>query len=430
MSPEPAVALRLAELKEKVEKDPRSRLFVQLADEYRRAGQLGEAIAVIRRGLEHHPGYVAALNALGKLYVESGRDLDSQPVFERSLVLDPQNVVAARFLGDVHYRRGQLVEAIKKYKLVRAIAPGDEELEALILSIEERIPPYVRAGDEAVAASGVAETIVKPAVPSMAVAPAAAPRAAVSGESFDDESFPFDEGGLVPGGGVDAPGNRGGDFEASDMWRDTTASPAPLAAEDVRLAEEPAREATADLGTASISPSAVLAQVGRPEEVSGPVAGLVGEPVSESPNSMELAGSDGDRFASVGGMPGGSSDEASFGDRAERWPAGDQPGVEAPRAVGQAESAAAPSSGTGATLTLADLYLSQGHPQEAQAVLQEILAHDPGNVAVAARLMEIARPSMSGAELVPNQVAVLEGPRDAREVVADLVRWLNLIKCT
>lgn len=60
----------IEKLKEKVEKDPLSKLFVPLAEEYRKIGMLDEAVSVLLKGLENQPNYMTARVALGKIYLE------------------------------------------------------------------------------------------------------------------------------------------------------------------------------------------------------------------------------------------------------------------------------------------------------------------------------------------------------------------------
>jgi len=63
---------RLEALRERWERDPASRLFLQLAEEYRRDGQPEAALKVLETGLGHHPGYLAARVALGRCLLETG----------------------------------------------------------------------------------------------------------------------------------------------------------------------------------------------------------------------------------------------------------------------------------------------------------------------------------------------------------------------
>ena len=70
--------------------------------------QLRVSLGHTLRGEIEHAGAVDALN--------------------KALQLDPGNVVAARILADAYLALGDKVEAIKKYKLVHALLPSDEEL--------------------------------------------------------------------------------------------------------------------------------------------------------------------------------------------------------------------------------------------------------------------------------------------------------------
>lgn len=51
-------------LKEKLDKDPNSKLFIPLAEEYKKAGMFDEAVDVLLKGLERQPGYMSARVAL------------------------------------------------------------------------------------------------------------------------------------------------------------------------------------------------------------------------------------------------------------------------------------------------------------------------------------------------------------------------------
>src|ERR1044071_789457 len=50
---------RIAELRRRVDRDPTSIAFAQLAEEYRRIGDYPEAVKVCRDGLARHPGYTS-----------------------------------------------------------------------------------------------------------------------------------------------------------------------------------------------------------------------------------------------------------------------------------------------------------------------------------------------------------------------------------
>ena len=70
---------RISELERRVERDPASPAFAALAEEYRKAGRLDEAVKTCRDGLQHLPGYLTAkvtlARALAELdQVEAARD--------------------------------------------------------------------------------------------------------------------------------------------------------------------------------------------------------------------------------------------------------------------------------------------------------------------------------------------------------------------
>ena len=62
----------IEKLKERVDKDPNSKLFVPLAEEYKKEGMIEEAISVLLNGIERQPGYMSARVSLGKIYLEKG----------------------------------------------------------------------------------------------------------------------------------------------------------------------------------------------------------------------------------------------------------------------------------------------------------------------------------------------------------------------
>jgi predicted regulator of Ras-like GTPase activity (Roadblock/LC7/MglB family)/Flp pilus assembly protein TadD len=127
---------RLEELKKALTRDPASRQFLALADEYRKQGQTREAISVLERGLAQDPSAVAGHVALGRLLQQGGRLDEALASFQAALKIDPQNLVALRQTADVHLSRGDTIEAIKKLKLFRGLSPGDREVNELIRQLD------------------------------------------------------------------------------------------------------------------------------------------------------------------------------------------------------------------------------------------------------------------------------------------------------
>ena len=132
---------RIRDLKRRLELDPSSRLFVTLAEEYRKTGRIAEALSTLQKGLLAHPGYISAQVALGRAYLEAGQITESIATFSKVLANDPGNLVSAKSLADIYLSRGESLEAVKKYKLYRALS-GDRKVDEIIDRLQaELVPP-------------------------------------------------------------------------------------------------------------------------------------------------------------------------------------------------------------------------------------------------------------------------------------------------
>jgi tetratricopeptide (TPR) repeat protein len=119
---------RIEELEKRLAADPNSRMFVQLAEEYRKAGMLEQAIDCCEKGLKKHPQYPSARVLLGRALLEAGSFDKASAEFETVLKQVPDNILAHKFLGETYEKLGRLDEALKKYKVASALAPEDTEL--------------------------------------------------------------------------------------------------------------------------------------------------------------------------------------------------------------------------------------------------------------------------------------------------------------
>jgi tetratricopeptide (TPR) repeat protein len=132
---------RIEELRRRVQNDPASIAFAQLAEEYRRGGSYAEAIAICRAGLRVHPGYLSARVTLGRALLEV-EDLDAAET-ELNYVLQhaAENLAAIRGLAEIHHRRGRLPDALRFYKAALGIAKHDPDLEQTIEEIDRALTP-------------------------------------------------------------------------------------------------------------------------------------------------------------------------------------------------------------------------------------------------------------------------------------------------
>jgi tetratricopeptide (TPR) repeat protein len=129
---------RIAELRRRVEKDPTSIAFAQLAEEYRRTGACEEAVQVCREGLARHPGYISAQVTLGRALMKLGRFDEASAELEAVLRAAPDNLAAIRALADIHQRRGDAPESIHlNVTPLEEALPVDLFLDATMPTFEE-----------------------------------------------------------------------------------------------------------------------------------------------------------------------------------------------------------------------------------------------------------------------------------------------------
>jgi tetratricopeptide (TPR) repeat protein len=119
---------RIDELRRRVERDPSSIAFAQLAEEHRRIGNFDEAVRVARSGLGRHPGYLSARVTLGRALLELDQYDEAQQELEAVLRVAPENLAAVRALADIHQRRGELGEAARQYTSALAVGRGSFDL--------------------------------------------------------------------------------------------------------------------------------------------------------------------------------------------------------------------------------------------------------------------------------------------------------------
>jgi len=127
---------RIEQLRYLLREDPSSRIFFQLGELLRREGDPTGAVEVLKKGLERHPKYVAAWVALGRAHRDLEARNEAMSAFEIALEIDRENPVAARLLGETAADSEDWLGAVKALKLTRALAGGDEELDAKITQVE------------------------------------------------------------------------------------------------------------------------------------------------------------------------------------------------------------------------------------------------------------------------------------------------------
>jgi tetratricopeptide (TPR) repeat protein len=130
---------RIEDLRRRVQKDPASIAFAQLAEELRRSGELREAVDANLAELAIHPSYLSARVTLGRALLELNRLDEARTELERVLAGAPENLAARRGLGEIFSRHGDVEQALTHYRAALTLAPNDPDLEESVSTLSRRL---------------------------------------------------------------------------------------------------------------------------------------------------------------------------------------------------------------------------------------------------------------------------------------------------
>ena len=114
-----------------------SRLFAPLADAYRKSGDTAKAIEILEKGLEQFPRYASGRVILGKCFYDTGATERAKAEFRRVLELDPENMVALKYLGDIMLAEERRPEAAECYRRLLAVDPTNAEVTRSLKEMED-----------------------------------------------------------------------------------------------------------------------------------------------------------------------------------------------------------------------------------------------------------------------------------------------------
>ena len=391
----------LEELRQRWEADPGSRVFLQLAEEYRRLGRADEAITVLEQGLERSPNHLSAKVALGRCLLEKEEFITAGKTFEEVLERDPTQLVANRLLVEAYLGQGEHAKAARRLDLYRLLNDGDPMIDDLqarldasalspaasgdgnedekLFEVPTEAPEIVHAASEEIFPdlAGDDPEQKEPeqegpeqdplsqaeAVETTPPSPPATPRAAPD----EEDLFPELHGELKQNRYLDALHGEGLFVAATSASESPPKSPAldsdpepldlaqpfeeevpPVDAEPEEVPEEEVAVEDVVLEDA--------AEGDTPEPSEGQVFDFL--PPAEPPALAP------DPFA-------GLEDPAPVGDA----PAEEEASLVAPPAEADPEVEDL------ATVTLGNLYLEQGHRDQAREVFEKVLAREPENTA-------------------------------------------------
>ena len=122
----------------KYQEDPASRVFAPLAEAYRKAGLLNEAIEIARDGIRIHPHFIGGRVALARALFDQGHYAEVVKELEPVVLDAPDNLVAQKLLAESYLILGRLAQALSAYKVLLFFMPADQEMIQLVQEIESK----------------------------------------------------------------------------------------------------------------------------------------------------------------------------------------------------------------------------------------------------------------------------------------------------
>jgi tetratricopeptide (TPR) repeat protein len=410
----------IAKLETLYAENPEGRVFIHLAEAYRRAGDLDRALEVVKDGISRYAEDSSAHVVLGRVLQDRQEDDEAAAAFRRVMELDAHNLVALRGLGDLAFRSGDHDAALEYFERLAELEPPDGELEALIdalrsgpAGMEEALRQWGEVEGEEAGSQGEvvdfsggtleAGGAMEPEVPvGGAVEPEVLAEGVESAEPWVDRA---DEAGgsVEPAWEPDAGAPMEPDpVEEEASLREQSSAP-PREEEPAELPEPWA----SDAGEGAESPSAVEAE--EPELPTGTVAGLQPEDALRGMDgagqveALEVTERD---FHEEGGAEGGALETVGAEElEMAEPPVSGEPSPDATwGADDEAEQAAAEATQTVFTETMAQVYARQGLYDRAADVYRELLRQRPGDPALETRLAEMQEMG-GGAGSIPEVTA-------------------------
>jgi tetratricopeptide (TPR) repeat protein len=362
---------RIDELRKKFDENPR-RYFAPLANEYRKIGDFEQAIFICQEFLPQQPGHMSGHIVYGQALFESGRHDEARAVFETALALDPENLIALRHLGDIARARGDAETAGAWYRRVLESDPRNEEIAGILSSLDGEV-----AAGAVAPTSAPADAASKPAAAAGAPPPIESAISAATGSGEQAAATSADP--IVTDPLTTAPAESNFD-DIAKLFTSATPSPASAPTDDS------------------------LGLIHEGEDVLGTPQGA-SSPAASSSADIDRGEADKAAHRESATAPAESAPafnlpflEGLTSPAPEPAPAV----VESPPPTAAAQDAAA----AFVTETMAELYVKQGHREQALDVYRQLVQRQPNDAALAARLRELE----GGAQQTPARRSEPEEP--------------------
>lgn len=382
-----AYSSEIDKLRARYNENPKGRNFAPLADAYRKARQLDEAIALCHEGLQHHPDYVSAHIVLGRCLIDKKDDVAAEASFRRVLELDPENIIALKMLSDIAMRSGRPAEAVNWLTRLLQVDPmNGEAAEALSLARGQLAAPAVPDAIAVERAESVSFAGSAPAAPPIAVTVTELPAASIP---------------AAPVAAVPPPAVTEAPTEALAQPDFSLSAPMP----------PPPPPAAGDGGIESYDGTIDFSGV---EQDAVPIAGMTIEEPQVEVSPQDVAPADGlarthyegsgmfklsaaqAAEPAVSGLPLILPEESAPAARPPEPPAPPPRPIPVTSVFTDDEGAADQSALSAAepllTETMAELYLQQGHVEDALRVYRAMLASRPGDADLQAKVDQLSAP--------------------------------------
>ena len=291
------------------ERDPQGRAFVPLADAYRRAGRLDEALDVVTEGLQRHASLSSGHVVLARVHRDRGEGEAARRAYERVLELDGENVEALREMGILHLDAGRSEDARPLLQKARALDPEDPEVRARLTSLtvmemggaapaepeppsagptgeverpsgQPPVPDEVEASPPVVAAAGEALLEGLPEVPV---------GAGEDVEEFEPLDLSLDASAFdIEPAGEEAPELGGFEMEPVSEAPEELERPVPAAAAEALLGAAEIAEAWGEDAPAELPATRTMAELFARQGLTDRAAGVYERLLEERPDDEDL----------------------------------------------------------------------------------------------------------------------------------------------
>ncbi|MGE5092851.1 MAG: tetratricopeptide repeat protein [Bacillota bacterium] len=127
----------IAKLESRWRENRQGLTFAPLAEAYRKMKEPQRALEILGEGLGLHPDYIPASIVLGRCHLDLGDDAAAEDAFNRVLALDGENVIALKALAEITERHLRFDEAEGWLRQLLAIDRSNEEARAQLVRVED-----------------------------------------------------------------------------------------------------------------------------------------------------------------------------------------------------------------------------------------------------------------------------------------------------